>query len=47
MCKAIDERQLEELAKFVRDEVIPHRLYEVRGTVLKALEILGIEITLR
>lgn len=39
--------QLDELAKYLREEVIPCRLSEVRNMVLHVLEILDIEITVR
>lgn len=47
VAKEISDDRLEELAKYVRDEIIPCRLSEVRNMVLEVLKILGIEIKLR
>lgn len=45
--KYITGADLDELAKYIREEVIPCRLTEIRTMVLHVLEILGIEITVR
>ena len=45
--KYIKKEQMDELAKYLREDVIPCRLSEVRMMVLKVLEILDIEVACR
>ena len=47
MEKIISAEQMEELGRYVQDEIMPCRLSEVRLMVLEVLKILDIEITVR
>lgn len=47
MDKIITAEQLQKLAEFFKETVMPNRLYEVRKNAMEILDILGIKIELR
>lgn len=47
MSKQITDEQMNKLAEYFRNDIIPERLACVRDAVMKVLEILDIEVVLK